>query len=131
MNKLELGFLDYFTELEDPRSSRNRLYSMGETLLVTLGAAICGAEGWQDVEDFCNLKLEFLRTILPFNHGIPSDDTFRRFFRSIDPDQFQSLFRKWSGSLSDNISGNVIAIDGKSSRRSFDGDGAMLHMISA
>lgn len=59
MKEIEEGFLDYFTELKDPRSSRNRLYSMAEILLVALCAAICGAEGWQDVEDFGNLKIDF------------------------------------------------------------------------
>jgi predicted transposase YbfD/YdcC len=131
MIKIEEGFLDHFKGLSDPRSSKNQLYSVSEILLVTLCAAICGAEGWQDVEDFGNLKIEFLRQHLAYKNGIPSDDTFRRFFRSINPESFQGLFRNWSSSLSKNISKEVIAIDGKSSRRSYDGEVGMLHMISA
>ena len=131
MVKLEEGFLDYFKGLEDPRSSRNRLYNMSEILLVTLCGAICGAEGWQDVEDFGNLKIDFLRDHLPYKNGIPSDDTFRRFFRSIDPGRFQELFRNWASCLSKELARDVIAIDGKSSRRSHDGEVKMLHMISA
>lgn len=57
----EEGFLDYFNKLEDPRSTRNRFYSMSEIVLVTLCASICGAEGWQDVEDFGKIKIEYLR----------------------------------------------------------------------
>jgi hypothetical protein len=76
----ENSFLDIFEHLEDPRSTRNRLYAMSEILLSTLCAAICGAEGWQDVEDFGKAKLEYLRHFLPFKRGIPSDDTYRRFF---------------------------------------------------
>ena len=131
MKEVEEGFLDHFKNLKDPRSSRNRLYGMSEILLAALCAAICGAEGWQDVEDFGNLKIDYLRTHLPYKNGIPSDDTFRRFFRSLDPDKFQELFRNWVMSISRNMPGNVIAIDGKASRRSYDGEGEMLHMISA
>lgn len=72
----ELSFLDIFSRLEDPRSSRNRLYSMSELLLTCLCASVCGAEGWQDIENFGHAKIEYLRTILPFDNGIPSDDTF-------------------------------------------------------
>ncbi len=66
----ELSFLDVFGGLEDPRSSRNRLYTMSELLLTCLCAAVCGADGWQDVEDFGNAKINYLRTILPFSNGI-------------------------------------------------------------
>ena len=130
-NKIEDTFLDHFNELKDPRSSRNRLYTISEILLVTLGAAICGAEGWQDVEDFGVLKIEYLRQFLSFKNGIPSDDTFRRFFRAIDPEAFQAIFRAWVKSLQPALASDVIAIDGKASRHSFDGENNMLHMISA
>lgn len=131
VRQVEESFLDFFKGLEDPRSRRNRLYTMSEILLTTLAAAICGAEGWQDVEDFGELKLDYLRLALPYKNGIPSDDTFRRFFRSIDPNAFQDLFRDWVKSLQQTLENNVIAIDGKTSRRSADDDGKMLHMISA
>ncbi len=85
IKQLEEGFSDYFKDLQDPRSTRNKLYSMSEILLVTLGAAICGAEGWEDVEIFGKAKIEFLKQYLPYKKGIPSDDTFRRFFLNIDP----------------------------------------------
>lgn len=129
--KIEEGFLDYFKELKDPRSPRNRLYRLDEILLTTLCAAICGAEGWQDIEDFGHAKKEYLKQHLPFKNGIPSDDTFRRFFRALDPDQFQALFREWVRSFQPKLGEGVIAIDGKSSRHSFDQDKKMLHMISA
>ena len=129
--ELELNFLDIFQGIDDPRSERNRLYTMSEILLVTLSASICGAEGWQDVEDFGKSKLDYLKSFLPYHNGIPSDDTLRRFFRSLDPEKFQELFREWVRSINTRVRESVIAIDGKSSRHSFDGDKQMLHMISA
>lgn len=132
MKQLEEGFLDFFNSLDDPRSTRNRLYTMSEILLCTLSAAICGAEGWQDVEDFGKAKIDYLRQFLPYKNGIPSDDTFRRFYRALNPEHFQELFRSWIKRLHvRNGDAGVIAIDGKASRHSFDGDGNMLHMVSA
>jgi hypothetical protein len=122
------SFLDYFTDLEDPRIERKKLYPMSEILLTTLCAVISGAEGWQDVENFGKAKVHFLKEYLPFKNGIPSDDTFRRFFRAIDPKKFQENFLSWIQSL--NLKkGNVISIDGKTSRRSHDKDQKALHLM--
>ena len=127
----EISFVDEFAQLSDPRSERNRLYSIEEILLLSLCACICGAEGWQDVEDFGKLKIQYLRQYLDYGNGIPSDDTFRRFYRNIDPDEFEKLFRKWMDGIAKKADVKVIAIDGKSSRRSFGEDTKMLHVISA
>lgn len=127
----ENNFLDIFEGLDDPRSTRNRLYTMSEILLTTVCAAICGAESWEDVEDFGSAKIDYLRQLLPYKNGIPSDDTFRRFFRALDPDKFQELFRAWVKNIHPMIEEKVIAIDGKSARHSFASDKPMLHMISA
>jgi DDE family transposase len=78
---VELSFLDVFSSLDDPRSSRNCLYTMSELILICLCTAVCGAKGWQDVEDFGHAKIDYLRSIMSFSNGIPSDDTFRLFFR--------------------------------------------------
>ncbi|MEK6734821.1 MAG: ISAs1 family transposase [Pseudomonadota bacterium] len=129
--KEEVEFLDKFENIEDPRALKNQLYSVAEILLLTLCAVICGACGWSDVESFGRIKLNYLRQYLDYNNGTPSDDTIRRFFRNLDPDIFAKLFREWVENLAKTIGSKVIAIDGKSSRHSFDGDGNMLHMISA
>jgi predicted transposase YbfD/YdcC len=129
--KSETSFLDSFEKINDIRSERNKLYSVVEILLVTLLAVICGAEGWQDVENYGKSKIDYLKTYFDFTNGIPSDDTFRRFFRSIDPELFQNIFREWVQNLVKAVNAKVIAIDGKSSRRSYDDDGNMLHMVSA
>jgi predicted phosphoadenosine phosphosulfate sulfurtransferase len=94
---------------------------MAEILLVTLCGSVCGAEGWQDIEDYGNAQIDFLRKLLPYKNGIPSDDIFRRFFRALDPTEFQKLFCEWMKSLQPQVEG-VIAIVGKASRHSFDDD---------
>lgn len=130
MHEKNMSFLDHFEDLEDPRIDRKKLYPMSEILLTTLCAVISGAEGWQDVENFGKAKIKFLKKHLSFNNGIPSDDTFRRFFRAIDPEKFQENFLNWINSL-DFQKGETIAIDGKTSRGSYDGDKKSLHIISA
>jgi predicted transposase YbfD/YdcC len=104
---------------------------MSEILLTALSAAICGAEGWQDVEDFGKMKKDYLKRLLPYKNGIPSDDTFRRFFRGLDVEQFKELFRKWVQTIQSLVQDRVIAIDGKAVRHSFDEETSMLHMVSA
>ncbi|HEY5234534.1 MAG TPA: ISAs1 family transposase [Rhabdochlamydiaceae bacterium] len=130
-NKPETSFMDTFGSLDDPRAERNQLYSVFEILLVTFLSVICGAEGWQDIENYGKAKINYLRRYADFSNGIPSDDTFRRFFRSIDIEQFKEMFRVWVQSLATTVGAKVIAIDGKSNRRTYDGDGNMLHMVSA
>ena len=129
--KEDSSFCDAFGALTDPRSNRNQLYSVNEILFLTLCSVLCGAEGWQDVEDFGKIKIRFLRQYFDYNHGIPSDDTIRRFYRSVNPTGFETLFREWVQSLAHSTGSSVIAIDCKCSRRSYDGEGNMLHMISA
>lgn len=132
MNTEELreGFEDFVKKIEDHRVNRNKLYSIEEILFLVLCAIICGAEGWHDIERFGKLKLEFLKTVFPYTYGIPSDDTLRRFFRTLDPVQFSICFTNWvkNFNLSDN---KHLAIDGKVSRHTFDGNNNPLHMLSA
>jgi predicted transposase YbfD/YdcC len=128
---LETNFLDHFESIEDPRAQRNQLYTLSEILLVTLLAVICGAEGWQDVENYGKAKIDYLRKYLDYINGVPSDDTIRRLFRSIDPDHFKTIFYEWVKSIANVVNAKVIAIDGKSNRRSYDNDKNMLHVVSA
>ncbi len=126
------GFLDIFGQLNDPRIDRKKLHPLPEILLLTLCAVICGAESWNDIELFGKGKLNFLRTFLPYQNGIPSDDTLRRFFRGIDSSQFQSLFIQWIRAwLTTEVANKVIAIDGKTLRGSHDGDQSPIHLVSA
>lgn len=124
------GFLDFFQDLPDPRINRKKLYSVDEILLLTLAAVVCAAEDWEDIELYGKQKLDYLRRFLPYANGIPSDDTLRRFFRRINPQEFQKRFAAWAENLKTNVQ-KLISIDGKVSRHSFDGDKSPLHTVSA
>lgn len=127
-----MDFLDVFGQLDDPRIERKKLHPMPEILLLTLCAVICGAESWNDIEEFGKAKLDFLRQYLPYQNGIPSDDTLRRFFRAIDASQFQRLFVQWIRAwLSSDVTHKVVAIDGKTLRGSHDSDVLPIHLVSA
>jgi predicted transposase YbfD/YdcC len=128
---VETNFLDQFGEIEDQRLEKNTLYTTSEILLVTFLAVICGAEGWQDVENYGKSKIDYLRSYLDYSNGVPSDDTVRRFFRVVNPEHFKQIFCKWVNSIAKVTDAKVIAIDGKSSRRTHDKDKNMLHMVSA
>lgn len=131
MTETRNDFLDYFGDLSDPRCDKNKLHPVPELLFITLCAVISGAEGWQDVEDFGYAKLDYLRRYLPYEHGVPSDDTLRRFFRAINPEAFQSRFVSWVKAFHLLPEHSLIAIDGKSARGSHDGDKGPLHLVSA
>ena len=127
-----LDFLEHFSDLDDPRQSAKILYPLDEVLLLTLCAVLSGAEGWVGVALFGERKLAYLRGFLPFSHGVPSHDQLGLIFAALDPGKFQLCFVGWAESLSKALSG-VVAIDGKTLRRSFDkASGAKpVHMISA
>jgi len=127
-----LSFFNYFSELEDPRIDRKKLYPLEEILFTTLCAVICGAESWYDIEDFGEARLSFLQRFFPYENGVASHDTIGRLFSLLDPQQFQKCFINWMRGLQKNIP-DLIAIDGKTVRRSFDKtyNKSAIHIISA
>jgi hypothetical protein len=70
----------HFDELTDPRIDRTKLHRLGDMVAVALCATICGADSWADVERFGKEKLDWLRSFLPLENGVPSHDTFGRVF---------------------------------------------------
>lgn len=129
---IEESFLDYFEDIEDPRSGDNIRYSVSEILLVTLCAIISGADSWRDLVEYGKIKLEFLRQYFPYKYGIPSKNTFYRFFAALKPRAFKECFLTWIKTLK-LIEDEVIAIDGKTLRHSFDNKKGQspIHMVSA
>src|SRR3954470_608132 len=121
-------FLDHFSGLEDSRETGKVLHPVPEILLVTLCGVIAGAEGFEDIEDYGESKLDLLRELLPFANGIPSDDTLRRFFRAVDPRAFAEVFVAFARDVFPEAAQRLIAIDGKTLRRSHDGTAKALHL---
>jgi predicted transposase YbfD/YdcC len=127
-----LGWLEFFEELPEPRQKAKVLYPLPELLLCCLVGVLCGAEGWVEVEEYCEAKLAFLRRFLPFEHGVASHDTFSDVFNALASEPFKAAFIAWTAALQEDIR-EIVAIDGKTLRRSFDralGRGP-IHMISA
>ena len=125
--------LDFFDDLDDPRVERSKLHSLSEVLFIAIAGTIAGAEGWRELEAFARAKRDWLGHYLTLPHGVPSDDTFRRVISQLDPERFETCFREWMAAAVNQSEGELIAIDGKTLRGSYDrADGkASLHMISA
>jgi len=126
---------EYFGELEDPRSSVNRLHPLISIVMIALMATLAGATGPTAIATWADIKKNLLRKCLDLPNGIPRKDVFRRVLAALKPEVFQACFTKWIGSLREawDTERAVVAIDGKTLRRSHDtskGLGA-LHVVSA
>ena len=122
-----------FVDLPDPRVERTRWHALPDLLVIALCAVLCGADSFVEMEDWAYAKEDWLRQRLTLPHGIPSHDTFNRVFARLDPDAFTQCFLRWVEALREPTQGQVIALDGKTLRHSFDrasGRGA-LHVVSA
>ena len=127
------GLLEYFEALEDPRIERSKRHSLLDIITIAICAVICGADTWVHVAMFGRSKEEWFRTFLELPNGIPSHDTFGNVFSRLDPERFQECFMEWSQGVAELLPGAVVAVDGKTARRSYDtraGKGA-LHLVSA
>ena len=124
---------EHFSIIKDPRQSWKIEHKLFDILLRTICAVIAGADGWEDIEEFGNERLDWLKQYGDFENGIPVHDTIARVISQINPKQFQKSFICWMASCHVATAGDVIAIDGKTVRRSFDKSkkqGA-IHMVSA
>jgi predicted transposase YbfD/YdcC len=128
-----LSLVEHFAALEDRRVERTKLHPLVSILVIALCAVICGAESWDEIALFGKAKEAWLTTFLDLPHGIPSHDTFNRVFAALDPKQFQACFVAWMQAVAEVLPAQVIAIDGKTVRRSHDraNGKAAIHMVSA
>jgi predicted transposase YbfD/YdcC len=124
---------EHFGTLTDPRRDHLKAHRLLDILTIALCAVICGADDWVEVETFGQAKVDWLRTFLELPGGIPSHDTFGRVFARLDPDEFRRCFVRWVKAVVGDPGQQVVAIDGKTLRRSHDrraGKDA-LHLVSA
>ena len=131
--KSTVALLDHFATLPDPRIARHRWHKLSDILVIAVCAVLCGAESYPAIEDFGREREEWLKQFLELPAGIPSHDTLDRVLRLLDPAQFQSCFLRWMQAVAEVTAGEVVAIDGKVLRRSFEKGTAKraIHMVSA
>lgn len=121
-----------FDSVEDPRMDRTKKYPLNEILFLSLAAVVCGMDGWRSIEEFGLEKLPLLRTFFPFVNGIPSFQTIGRVFSLIPPTSLEMLFINYMQKISPSFDKEIIALDGKTVRRSYDkGDGkCAIHLLN-
>jgi len=126
------SFLHYFSGLPDHRQAGKVDYPLPEVLLLILLAVLAGAEAFTDIARFGERKIELLRRFRPYVNGTPSHDHLGDIFATLDARAFQSCFVAWVAALT-NTPAEVIAVDGKTSRRSYQTKGSKeaIHMVSA
>lgn len=135
---MKIGIIDICKQIDDPRMDRKKVHKMETIIYISIAAVICGAQSWNEIEEFGNSKLDFFKKRIPDLESIPSHDTFNRFFSIIKPDYFELIFRNWVKLVCKEIKG-VVAIDGKLMRgpsqcdekHSTGKDGFKLWMVSA
>jgi predicted transposase YbfD/YdcC len=111
-------FTRCFSALPDPRAD-NAAHDLTEILFIALLATLCGAQNCCDIALFAKTKEALLRTVLVLAHGVPSHDTFSRIFRMLDPQAFETTFRRFMQAFAQTLQG-VVAIDGKALRRAYE-----------
>jgi predicted transposase YbfD/YdcC len=121
-----------FGQIPDFRRQHKKLHDLESILLIGIISVLCGAETWNQMQEYAEAKEEFLLTFLDLPNGIPSHDTFNRVFSNLDSDLFESCFMEWVSSLSQLKPREVIAIDGKTIRGAKSSGGkSPVHMVSA
>ncbi len=126
-------FLTHFDLVSDPRIERCKKHKLMDILLLSISAVMSGSEGWEDIENFGHIKLNWLRKYSSFEAGIPRHDTIARVMCRLKSDEIEKAFQSWISSLVKNTGCDVIAVDGKTARRSFSTKDrkSALHTVSA
>ena len=125
-------WLEHFEDMDDPRQPGKVWYPLDEVLLLCLVAVLAGADSWVEIAEFGKKKTDLLRRFRPFRKGTPSHDQLGDLFAALNAEQFQACFIDWT-SAAIGVKGDIVAIDGKTLRRSYQQGGAKapIHMISA
>ena len=123
----------YFEELSDPRQQAKVMHNFAETIMIVVCAVIAGCDVWEDIADYCRVKLEWFRERIGISleNGIPSHDTMERIFKMLDPKEFQAQFILWAQEACGKHTREILSIDGKTMRGSRDGEENPVHMVSA
>ena len=127
-----VSLAEAFSVIVDPRVVKRSRHDLVEMLVVAVCATLCGADSFVDIELWANERLDWLRRFMKLEHGIGSHDTLGRVFGLLDAQAVETSFRHWvSGVIPALEPGTVVAVDGKTSRRSGGGGRGALHLVSA
>lgn len=129
-----MTFEAHFSIIKDPRKDMNKRHELLDILFLVVSALLSNAEGFEDIEDFGEEKIEWLRQHRPFENGIPSHDTISRVIAGIHPDSLNHCFIEWINTIREHQHLEVIAIDGKTLKRSYQNSKdklSALHSVSA
>ncbi len=110
--------MTYLSKMKDPRIDRKKLHLLEDIVFITIAAVISGAESWNEIELFGKTRQKWLSSFLRLPNGIPSHDTFNRFYSALDPIEFERVFLEWVQSLAKKYPGDILSIDGKTIRGS-------------
>lgn len=126
----------YFESLSDPRHARNRKHLLVDIVVIAVCGMLCGCDGPTAIHRWASNRLDWLKQFLPLANGIPSRDCIRRLLMALQPESFQKCFQDWIAEAvqaEENGPGRLIAIDGKTCRRSHNASQGLgaLHIVSA
>jgi predicted transposase YbfD/YdcC len=131
--KLQSCLEQYFGQIPDPRVERTRAHQLLDIIAIALFAVLAGADSWVAIETYGNAKRSWLESWLDLPNGIPSHDTFARVFARLEPEAFEASFQQWVKALVSTLESQLIAIDGKTVKGSYDREGGIkaLQLVSA
>ena len=123
----------FFSDLKDERQGMKVQHDLLEIIAMTIISVAADCDGWDEIEDFCLQYEDWLKEVvgLTMPNGVPSADTFERIWQRLDSKEFKRSFRRWAESIRIKIAGEVISIDGKTSRGSEEDEKKAVHMVSA
>ena len=123
--------IKYFTSLNDFRQLGKVKHKLENIIAITIAAVICGCENWYEIEDYGKQKEPWLKMFLDLPDGVPTHDTYRRFFMWVNPKKLEQCFIEWIKSVCNITEGRIINIDGKCLRGSKGDNASFVHMVSA
>jgi predicted transposase YbfD/YdcC len=127
------SLVEHFLILSDPRQEDHNMkkHKLIDIVVIAVLGTIAAADGWEEIADFGEQEENWLGQFLELPYGIPSHDTFGRVFSILDPEEFQQCFFAWVASVNEMTNGQVVAVDGKTNRRSHDKAERPLHIVTA
>lgn len=111
------SLLTILEEVPDPRVTATVDHALADILTIALCTILCGGQSFYDMEEFGQVRLDWLKTFLSLRHGAPTHDTYNRLFQALDPEQFGDCLARWTQSVRRVLGGEVVALDGKTLRR--------------